>query len=443
MKCDNCTKAECSKNKGRNTEKSENAEMVHEDQEDHIRSLLSACLSCDGCISAAECNLIAQQSPLTLQRVIDLNRRCDSSKHRLIVVSISPQSRAAIAARYGLSLLDTMCHLTSFLRGLGVSRIFDLTFAEDFALLECQREFVQRFQEGSLPLLTSSCSGWVVFAEKTHGKIITPHLSTCRSSQQIMGSLLKDYFAKQQAVKPESIYHVVVMPCYDKKLEATRMDFYRDNVGIRDVDCVLTTGELVKMLENNGLTSLADIEKATPDTLFSCMDVVGMRGHSGNGTGGYLEHVFRYAAKELFGQSVTDIKYKTLRNKDFREVVLERDGKVQLRFAAAYGFRNVQNVVQKLKRDKFPYHFVEVAACSAGCLSGRGQVVAGTDQELADLPLEAVEAAYRSTKEREPCNNATMLDLYSTWLGGEGSEDCRRQLHTQFHPNEKAENGLW
>ncbi|PKU37055.1 hypothetical protein llap_12645 [Limosa lapponica baueri] len=165
-------------------------------------------------------------------------------------------------------------------------------------------------------MLASACPGWICYAEKTHGSFIIPYISTTKSPQQVMGSLVKGHFAEQQRLTPDQIYHVTVMPCYDKKLEASRPDFFSQEYQTRDVDCVITTGEVLKLLEQEGV-SLSDVDPAPLDTI----------------------------------------------NKDFQEVTLERDGVVLLQFALAYGFRNIQNLVQKLKRGKSPYHYVEVMAC--------------------------------------------------------------------------------
>ncbi|NXT60755.1 NARFL factor, partial [Chaetops frenatus] len=290
-----------------------------------------------------------------------------AQEQKLVVVSVSPQSRASLAARCKLGLLETAQKLTRFLKS--VHYVFDTTFSRNFSLLESQREFVRRFHrqaedKKALPMLASACPGWICYAEKTHGSFIIPHISTTKSPQQVMGSLVKGYFAEQQHLSPDRIYHVTVMPCYDKKLEASRPDFFNQEHQTRDVDCVITTGEVLKLLEQEGV-SLSDVDPAPLDTMLGRAEGE-LSTHPGGGSGGYLEHIFRNAAQELFGIHVGSIHYKPLKNKDFQEVTLERDGVVLLQFALAYGFRNIQNLVQKLKRGKCPYHYVEVMACPSG-----------------------------------------------------------------------------
>ncbi|NWV79581.1 NARFL factor, partial [Dasyornis broadbenti] len=402
---------------------------------------LNDCLACSGCITSAESVLISQQSHGELCKVLALNKAAAANEQKLVVVSVSPQSRASLAARCKMGVLETAQKLTAFLKS--VHYVFDTTFSRNFSLLESQREFVKRFHRQSedkkaLPMLASACPGWICYAEKTHGSFIIPYISTTKSPQQVMGSLVKGYFAQQQHLPPDRIYHVTVMPCYDKKLEASRPDFFNQEYQTRDVDCVITTGEVLKLLEQEG-ASLADVDPAPLDTMLSSASEE-LSTHRGGGSGGYLEHIFRHAAQELFGIHVDTIHYKPLKNKDFQEVTLERDGVVLLQFALAYGFRNIQNLVQKLKRGKCPYHYVEVMACPSGCLNGGGQIK--LEGESSKEELQQVERLYESLKAEIPEENQAVGELYEHWLGGWSSEKALEVLHTEYHAVEKASTGL-
>ncbi|XP_069037075.1 cytosolic Fe-S cluster assembly factor narfl isoform X2 [Lepisosteus oculatus] len=404
---------------------------------------LNDCLACSGCITSAESVLITQQSHEELYRALEHNKM--GAPQKVVVVSVSPQSRASLAAHFNLSSSDTARRLTSFFKNLGVHHVFDTSFSRTFSLLESQKEFVERFSRQeqdrtALPMLTSACPGWICYAEKTHGDFVIPYISTTRSPQQVMGSLVKDYFASQQGLSPEQIYHVTVMPCYDKKLEASRPDFYISTSETREVDCVITSGEVLKMLEKEGV-SLGDVDPAPLDTMFSSVSGDELLRHAGGGSGGYLQHVFTHAARELFGEEVKELTYKTLKNRDFQEVTLERDGAVLLRFALAYGFRNIQNLVQKLKRGKSPYHFVEVMACPSGCLNGGGQVRPTPDQTNKEL-LQRVEELYQAERPLVPEADGRVAELYHGWLQSEGEERARSLLHTQYHAVEKMSNSL-
>ncbi|XP_025909830.1 cytosolic Fe-S cluster assembly factor NARFL [Nothoprocta perdicaria] len=405
---------------------------------------LNDCLACSGCITSAESVLITQQSHEELYKMLTFNKTAAPTEQKLVVVSVSPQSRASLAAKCKMNILETAKKLTSFLKSLGVHYVFDTTFSRNFSLLESQREFVKRFQKQSedkkaLPMLASACPGWICYAEKTHGSFIIPYISTAKSPQQVMGSLIKGHFAEQQHLTPDQIYHVTVMPCYDKKLEASRPDFFSQEYQARDVDCVITTGEVLRLLEQEGI-SLPDVDPAPLDTMFSCIREEELTSHSGGGSGGYLEHIYKYAAKELFGIQVDTIQYKPLKNKDFQEVTLEKDGVVLLQFALAYGFRNIQNLVQKLKRGKSPYHYVEVMACPSGCLNGGGQI--RVEGEASKDWLQQVEKLYESLRTEAPEENQRVDELYEQWLGGPGSARALRALHTQYHAVEKTSTGF-
>ncbi|XP_036594058.1 cytosolic iron-sulfur assembly component 3 isoform X1 [Trichosurus vulpecula] len=405
---------------------------------------LNDCLACSGCITSAESVLITQQSHEELYKVLNFNKTAEPSHQKLVVISVSPQSRASLAARFQLTPLDTAKKLTAFFKNRGVHYVFDTTFSRNFSLLESQREFVQRFRRSTeskqaLPMLASACPGWICYAEKTHGSFIIPYISTVKSPQQVMGSLIKDHFAQQQHLTPDKIYHVTVMPCYDKKLEASRPDFFNQEYQTRDVDCVITTGEILRLLEQEEV-SLSDVDPAPLDAEFSCVSAEELLGHQGGGSGGYLEHIFRYAAQELFGIRVDGITYKPLKNKDFQEVTLEKDGTVLLHFALAYGFRNIQNLVQKLKRGKSPYHYVEVMACPSGCLNGGGQIKA--EAIAAKDLLQQVEELYEMVRTVVPETSPEIKELYEQWLKGEDSKEAGKILHTQYRAVEKMSSGF-
>ena len=150
-------------------------------------------------------------------------------------------------------------------KNLGVEYIFDTSFSREFSLLESAAEFVARYKNSinlPLPMLASACPGWICYAEKTHGEVILPYISTTKSPQQVMGSLVKNYFSQSIGLKGDNIYHCAIMPCYDKKLEASRDDFYNDILKTRDVDCVLTSVEILDIIaqENIDFISLEDSE---------------------------------------------------------------------------------------------------------------------------------------------------------------------------------------
>ena len=186
--------------------------------------------------------------------------------------------------------------------------------------------------EAKLPMLASVCPGWICYAEKTHGFIL-PYVSQTKSPQQIMGSVVKDYLANKLGIKPDKIYHVGVMMCYDKKLEASRPDFFNQDYQTRDVDCVITTGEVGKMFEENDF-DITTSEETSLDSFTKTSQEEELLRSSGSASGGYLEFILEYTARELFNIAGIDVDkeqgviIKTGRNKDFKEVTLEVRSKI-------------------------------------------------------------------------------------------------------------------
>ncbi|CAB4383697.1 unnamed protein product [Rhizophagus irregularis] len=436
---------------------------------------LDDCLACSGCITSAESVLITMQSQEELYNVLKLNKEAiDGNKldeKKTVVISIAPQSIASIAAKYDLTPLQVAKRLTYFFKSLGVHYVFDTSFSRDFSLLESAREFVERFRfyqekqqkkdpvnnnvkstrikrngtsgggdeamsEAKLPMLASACPGWICYAEKTHGFIL-PYVSQTKSPQQIMGSVVKDYLANKLGIKPNNIYHVGVMMCYDKKLEASRPDFFSEEYQTRDVDCVITTGEVIKMFEESDY-DIKTSEESSLDNFTKTSQEEELLRSSGSASGGYLEFILEYTAREIFNITGVDVDkeqgviVKAGRNKDFKEITLEIDGKPVLKFASAYGFRNIQNLVRKIKSNNSPYHYVEVMACPSGCINGGGQLKPDEKIPIKDWILH-VNDIYRNVNSLSPEKNDVVLNLYSEWLDGIESEKSKKLLRTQYH----------
>ncbi|OLL23241.1 Cytosolic Fe-S cluster assembly factor NARFL, partial [Neolecta irregularis DAH-3] len=351
---------------------------------------LNDCLACSGCITSAESVLVSLQSHNEVNKVLKENQMKSQGDRQLVVISISPQSRASIAAAFNLSIPSTHARLVTFLTEiLNFDYVFDISIAREICLHESAQEFLQRYgarkmggEAQALPVLASSCPGWICYAEKTHGEVL-PYMSRVRSPQQIMGMLLKSCLFANRGIERKQIYHVSVMPCFDKKLEASRGDFEVD--GTRDVDCVITTTELVAMIKEANV-DLREVTEAQKSKKWDYLPYT----HLGSSSGGYLAHIMTLAAQQLFDindlevASQKHITIKTIRNNDMKEyTLLSSTGDVLLRMATCYGFRNIQNLVRKLKKDSpgrhrtrecKEYDYVEVMACPGGCINGGGQV---------------------------------------------------------------------
>lgn len=418
-----------------------------------VEITLGDCLACSGCITSAEGVLITQQSQEEVLRVLNENNANKVAGNdalvQTVVFTVSQQSILSLAYKYGTTDIEAMAQqLAGYLKRLGADLVVNTKIADDLSLIESRNEFIERYKSvvlneektQSIPMLSSTCPGWVCYAEKTHGNLILPYISTTRSPQQIMGVLVKQYLAQRLNVAAERIYHVTVMPCYDKKLEASREDFFNEAINSRDVDCVITSIEIEQMLsaEYVNLTEEQRIVMDWPwDTEVPSQSVYGFEY---SGSGGYAEHILRYAAKELFGQTMGPVTFKSLRNPDFREVSLEHDGKCVLNFAIANGFRNIQNLVQKLKRNKSTYHYVEVMACPSGCLNGGAQIRPGGGDSVREMNAQLIDFYHKLPQSTIETN--TTNEVYARFFDGIDSDKAKSLLHTSYHAVEKMNTAL-
>ncbi|KAK0485970.1 iron hydrogenase [Armillaria novae-zelandiae] len=380
---------------------------------------LNDCLACSGCITSAESVLITLQSHIEVLKVLESNPSsefCDS--RRTPVISIAPQSLASLAASLSdssstqsrISPRQVLRRLRSFCKDiLGFAYVFDTTFARHLALTEHVKEFVERQEkhrikastdsmgdgqeaaDGYLPMLASACPGWICYAEKAHSEML-PFIAQTKSPQQVMGTLVKYWMGRKWGKLPHEIYHVSVMPCYDKKLEASRSDFYNEVYSTRDVDCVITTGELELMMREKGwdLSNPVPGELVPPVSLapdpnnISENTLPELINHPGSSSGSYLQAIISHVMKT--SETPLVLSVRQMRNSDYEEYVLRTEavngtGQVVFKGAKCYGFRNLQNVVRKRGAGsndvkERPYDYVEVMACPGGCVNGGGQLKA-------------------------------------------------------------------
>jgi len=323
---------------------------------------------------------------------------------------------------------------------MGAKEVYDACFSKDLSLIEIADEFVRRYKErGCLPMLASACPGWICYAEKTLGNFALPYISTTKSPQQIAGTVVKNFVCQRNSLDPSKVYHCTIMPCYDKKLEASREDFVsgEGDFSYCEVDCVITTGELVELFEARGV-SIVDTAEGRVDEM-TALDQEERRAFfsTPGGSGGFAEHVFKEAASALFGEKVEGpLQMRVLRNQDFREISLESNGEKVLNFATVYGFRNIQNLVRKLKTGKSPYHFVEIMACPGGCVNGGGQLQPKEGQSAKELIAE-LETFYNASIEyRHPWKNKKVQRLYEEWLTT--PQLRQHMLHTGYHARENT-----
>eukprot|EP00116_Pleurobrachia_bachei_P004616 sb/3464878/ len=369
---------------------------------------LTDCLACSGCVTSAETVLIESQSLGTLTKV--------RSEHPdwIYVVTISPQSIASLATKHHLSFQDAASRIISCARENGYKYVFSSVEGSEIAHQLGGRELATRRSAGTTPILASACPGWICYAEKTQTPAILSHISAIRSPQSIMGALVKSTVSRIHGVTQDSVYHVSVMPCYDKKLEASRAEFKSETTS--EVDLVLSTAEIEDLwdISKAPTSSVVFNSVLTLDTSYPIQTL------SGGSSGGFAERVLHHLALSLnLPPPPPGMKFTPLRNKDLLECSVEIGGTVY-KVAKAYGFRNIQNVIQKVKHGKCKYDYVELMACPGGCANGGGQIKTEN--------LEGVEEIY----------SGSVVEGVRVVEVGEGEEVFR----TEYKAVEKSSSAL-
>lgn len=406
---------------------------------------LTDCLACSGCVTSAETVLLKQQSATEFGDVVNAMRLGTHPSFKVAVATVSPQVRASFAARFGVSNQDAFGKICDLLRRLcGVELVLDAgAVAADIAQMEVATEFVEKFKAGKAnPMLTSNCPGFVCYAEKTH-PILLPLLCDVKSPQQVSGLLAKRLLGQSRGLATNQIYHVSIMQCPDKKLEGARKEFWmnENDVLSSEVNCVLTATELCEVMLDALKVGNDDLDVAFQSLSSTAMpfdfaspEVSLARQHpnlqylletgatgeepEAGGSGSLCAYVFRYASRELFGVIVPPgpLPFKQGKNPDTWSIDLEIDGRVVLRFGASYGFRNIQDVVRRVKIAKNATHFIEVMACPGGCTNGGG-LLHPTKSEDKKLLIAEVARVLNTVPYRAPeTNKAGKIDAVTSLL---------------------------
>lgn len=351
-------------------------------------------------------------------------------KDKIVVAQIAPAVRAAWGEQIGLSSEKaTVGKIADALKQMGVDYVFDTSFSADLTIMEEGTEFLERFSKGEtkmFPMFTSCCPGWVRFAKLEYPHLL-PELSTAKSPQQMFGAVMKTYFAKSIGVDPERIFTVSIMPCVAKKDEAG-MDFFYEEYAGKEVDCVLTTRELVRMIRS------AHIDCSTlTDIAFDEL----MREYTGAGvifgaTGGVMEAAIRTAYYLLMGKNPDADAFKVVRN-NMDDGVTEATiaiGQHTIRAAVVCGLGNTRTLIDSILRGEKHYDFVEVMACPGGCVGGGGQPI-HDGEELATLRGEKLYFLDRNADLRFSHENPDVQKLYEGFLDKPLSHKAHMILHTE------------
>jgi NADH-quinone oxidoreductase subunit G/NADP-reducing hydrogenase subunit HndD len=385
---------------------------------------VSSCVHCGQCVKVCPTGALREQS--SLKEVISAIQ----DPNRVVVVQHAPAVSVTLAEEFGLKAGADICgKMTAALRQVGFDRVFETSFSADLTIMEEASELVHRIRHGGrLPMLTSCSPGWIKFVEQRWPTFMA-NLSTCKSPQQMLGAIVKTHWAQREGIDPRKIFSVAVMPCTAKKFEAERPEMGRG--GEPDVDAVLTTRELARLIRMRGL-DLAALAPDTADTPF------GERSSAGKlfgGSGGVMEAAVRTAYHMLTGKELDRLEIKAVRGMDgVKEAELNIAG-TKLRIAVVSGLGNAHRLLQEVRAGRKDLHFIEVMTCPGGCIAGGGQPF-GTDTSAARARMQALYKIDRDAAVRTSHGNKEVQRLYAEFLGEPLGEKSHELLHTKYAKRE-------
>lgn len=384
----------------------------------------TVCVNCGQCINV--CPTGALQEHRNIDDVFDV--LYDDSKY--VVVQTAPAVRAALGEEFGNPIgTNVTGKMVTALKMLGFDKVFDTDTAADLTIMEEGMELIDRIRGGGvLPMITSCSPGWIKFCEHNYPEMI-PNLSTCKSPHEMMGAIIKSYYAEKNDIDPDKIVVVSVMPCTAKKYEAQRPELSVD--GREDVDIVITTRELARMIKTIGIdfNGLADSEFDEP---------LGTSTGAGlifGATGGVMEAALRTVADILNGVSSDSIDYVEVRGLDDIKVAEVKIADLTIRAAVAHGLGNARRLMERVKAGE-KFEFIEIMACPGGCINGGGQPLQVSDvRNWVDFKEKRAQALYTGDREkfiRKSHNNPAIKKLYKEYLGMAGGMKAHKLLHTTY-----------
>lgn len=392
------------------------------------------------CVHCGQCAAICPTGALVIKPQIYEAWEALSDHSKTVVVQVAPAVRVSIGEEFGLPAgQSTMGQLISALRSLGASQVFDTAFGADITVLEETKEFFGRVESGAnMPQFTSCCPAWVKYVEQFYPEFLD-NLSTCRSPQQMLASLVKKNYARELDKRPDEIFMISVMPCTAKKFEAAREEFTTE--GVPDVDLVLTTQELAQMIKEAGI-DYASLPDTPPDQPFGFVTGAGI---IFGVTGGVSEAVLRYGYETLTEKQLDDVMFSQVRGYSGLKSWELKTKDRTIRLAVVNGLGNAKKLLEDLKTGKAHFDLVEVMACPGGCIGGGGQPITNVNRQVRQ---ERGAGLYRddiSVPVHKSEQNTAVLSVYKKWLGEPGSDLAHEVLHTTykervtpFHVAEKA-----
>ncbi len=383
------------------------------------------------CVKCGQCTLVCPTGALTekesTNEVWDV--LADPEKH--VIVQTAPATRVAIGQEFGYEAgsINTG-QMVAALRGLGFDKVFDTDFSADLTIMEEGTELLQRIQNGgTLPMITSCSPGWINFIEYFYNDELD-HLSTCKSPQQMFGALAKTYYAEKYDLDPGNVVCVSIMPCTAKKYEAGRPEMGVD--GRADVDYVLTTRELARMIKQAGIdfAGLPNEEYDAPLGISTGAALIF------GATGGVMEAALRTVYEVVTKKELENLDFAFARGLEgVKEAEIDLDG-TKVKVAIAHGLKNARKLLDQIKDGTSPYHFIEIMCCPGGCIGGGGQPIP-TNVEIREKRIEATYQGDRDMLIRKSHENPAVQALYEEYLGQPLGEKSHHLLHTHYTKRER------
>jgi NADH-quinone oxidoreductase subunit G/NADP-reducing hydrogenase subunit HndD len=381
---------------------------------------VSSCVYCGQCIKVCPTGALREQS--SIKRVMDaLN-----DPEMIVVAQHAPAVSVTIGESFGMEPgADVAGAMVTALRRLNFDRVFDTSFSADLTIMEEGSELVQRLTAGGvLPMMTSCSPGWIKFVEQFYPEFID-NLSTCKSPQQMMGAIIKSFFAEQEGIDPKKIFSVSIMPCTAKKFEALRPEMSTN--GLPDIDAVLTTRELARMIQLRGI-DLKDLEPDTADTPFGERTTAGkLFGASG----GVMEAAIRSAHFLVMGTELDDLNVSAVRGLEGIKETTVKIGDLNLVVAVANGVGQARKLLDEIKAGRKEVHFLEVMTCPGGCIGGGGQPL-DADVDVLKARMQGLYKLDKAGAMRTSHSNPSIQRLYREFLGKPLGPLSHKLLHTHY-----------
>lgn len=391
-----------------------------------IATAIDKPLNLSNCIACGQCLIVCPTGALYEKTHFPELQESLHNPDLHVVIHYSPTVTVTLAEEFGLKPgKDVSGLLNAALRKIGFHKVFDTSFAADLNVIELVDEFVKRLENNEkLPILTSCCPSWIKYLEQYNPELI-PNVSVCKSPQQMMGTVIKSHYAESVGIAPEKIYSVSVMPCTSKKFEAQRDEM--THKGITEVDAVLTTRELAKLIRLNGI----DIHHNEPELPDMPMGTRSSAGKLFGAAGGVTEAFIRTLYQRLTGNELLQFKLpETRQNKGVKEFRF-KIGSFDAGFVVISGMANVKETLAQIGAGRNDIHFIEVMACPGGCVNGGGQPIPADP-----VSVKARARALYEIDEKESIKtahkNPMVLDLYLAFLNEPGSEIAKELLHTHY-----------